>query len=567
MRVVLNISIMLIVAITVSIIGYPMAYTAVHGLDQRAWPGLPGTPWHWFKSLLGLLDNPGSLVTLVGDTYYEMLRGRSPNLAGRGPWAVVLPCIAGLALWCVLYRTRRFVPARHFSRRFGDARFASPADLARMRTGLELGVDPDTGRAVRVRVEGNLVTIAPPRSGKTTGLILPNLLFPDSTAWAGPVVVIDPKGEVVRAVRRRREALGQTVRVLDPFGIAGPGATNRWDPLEGLRPQDVAELLGVGTALMPAAGSNNDNGAFFRERAAVLIASALQVVLRRQGSLAEVATLVRNGDALTEALQGSSGELAKDALNILTVLAEKTRGDVLNTAAGAFSWLLDDRLQQAVTDPTFALTDLREGDTDLFVVFPADEDRRKVIAPYARWLLSSLFSTFRQRRPRERLVILVDEAFVLGRFEALVSGAGELPGYGVSLWSFWTSEHQIVENFGEAGKGIMMDTAEAVLLFSLSGAQGAERERWSTTLGTFTGIQETTSVDPVSGRESVSRTAVAEALVPASELARLTQHHTLVSLTSRAYTTDPLKLKKVFAHEDPRFAGLFDAVPPTGPLA
>ena len=567
MRIVLNILILLIVAITVLIIGYPMAYTAVHGLDQRAWPSLLGTPWDWFNSLLGMLDNLGSLVTLVGDTYYEMLRGRSPNLAGRGPWAVVLPCIAGLALWSVLYRTRRFVPARHFSRRFGDAHFASPADLGRMRTGLELGVDPDTGRAVRVRVEGNLVTIAPPRSGKTSGLILPNLLFPDSTAWAGPVVVIDPKGEVVRAVRRRRQALGQTVRVLDPLGIAGVDNTDRWNPLEGLRPQDVIELQAVGKALIPASDSSNDNGAFFRERAAVLIASALQVVLRRQGSLADVATLVRNGNALTEALQGSPGELAKDALNILTVLAEKTRGDVLNTAAGAFSWLLDDRLQDAVTDPTFALTDLREGDTDLFVVLPADEDRRKVIAPYARWLLSNIFSTFRQKRPRERLVILVDEAFVLGRFESLVSGAGELPGYGVSLWSFWTSEHQIVENFGEAGKGIMMDTAEAVLLFSLSGAQGAERERWSTTLGTFTGIQETTSVDPVSGRESVSRTAVAEALVPASELARLTQHHTLVSLTSRAYTTDPLKLKKVFAHEDPRFTGLFDAVPPTGPLA
>jgi hypothetical protein len=31
-------------------------------------------------------------------------------------------------------------------------------------------------------------------------LILPNLAFPEPGAWAGPAVVIDPKGDVVRAV-------------------------------------------------------------------------------------------------------------------------------------------------------------------------------------------------------------------------------------------------------------------------------------------------------------------------------------------------------------------------------
>ena len=566
MRVLFNTSVILIVSIAVLFVGYPAVYTSVHGLDPLAWPAIPGTPHEWRADLTGSGDL-GSLLTFLGSTYYEILRGRSPNLAGKGELAVPLLCVGGLALTYFLIRTKHFVPARHFSRSFGEARFASPRDLARMRNGLELGVDPATGRAVRVRVEGNLVTIAPPRTGKTSGLILPNLLFPEPDAWAGPVVVIDPKGEVVRAVRRRREQLGQTVRMRDPLGITGLDAADRWNPLEGLRPEDVIELQAVGKALIPAAEASNDSGAFFRERAGVIIAAALQAVVRRGGSLTEAAALARNADALTAALKGSAGALAADALNILTGLADETRGDVLNTAAGAFSWLLDERLQAAVTDATFSLSDLREGDTDLYVVLPADDDRRKVIAPYVRWLLSALFGTFRQRRPRERLVVLVDEAFVLGRFDALVSGAGELPGYGVSLWTFWTSEHQIVENFGETGKGIMIDTAEALLLFNLSGAQGAERERWSTALGTFTGIQETTSVDPVSGRETITRTAVAEALVPASDLARLTQTHTLVFLNSRAYTTDPLKLKKIFAHEDPRFAGLFDRVTPTGPLS
>ncbi len=63
------------------------------------------------------------------------------------------------------------------------------------------------------------------------------------------------------------------------------------------------------------------------------------------------------------------------------------------------------------------------------------------------------------------------------------------------------------------------------MLFNLSSAQGEERERWSKALGTFTGVQTTETVDPATGKVSRSSTAVADALVPASDLAALTQRH------------------------------------------
>ena len=54
-----------------------------------------------------------------------------------------------------------------------------------------------------------LVTIAPPRKGKTSGLLIPNLAFPEPQGWGGPAVVFDPKGEVYRSVAARRRALGR----------------------------------------------------------------------------------------------------------------------------------------------------------------------------------------------------------------------------------------------------------------------------------------------------------------------------------------------------------------------
>ncbi|MCB4806473.1 type IV secretory system conjugative DNA transfer family protein [Methylobacterium brachiatum] len=549
----------LVMGLATFLLGYPAAFLASHGLDTRAWPASLGTPFAWFTPEGSGAGAWLALVVRMGQTYLKMVLGRSETLPGGGREAFGIVWGTAIALGMLILMGGRLVPLRHRLRRFGDADFASPRALARMRKGIELGLDPKTNRAVRVQVEGNLLTIAPPRSGKTSGLILPNLAFPEPGAWAGPAVVIDPKGDVVRAVRRRRESMGQRVCVLDPLNLAG--GTDRWDPLLGLDPEDVLELQSMARALLPEAGQTSEAGAFFRDRAGVLIVAALQCVIRAGQGAPEAAALVRDPTALRAALEGYDDAVAQDARGILDSDDEKSRASILTTAAQGFSWMLDTRMQQVVTGHSFSLDALCTGDTDLYIVLPAD-DRRKELSAYVRWLLAALFSTVRRTPVAERLLVIIDEAYVLGRFDAILRGAGELPGYGVSLWTFWQSEAQITDTYGEAGAAILRDTAEALMLFNLSGAQGAERERWSSALGTFTGVQETVSRDPTTGRETKSVAPGPEALVPASELARLTQRHTLVFLNSAAYTTDPLKLRKTLAHRDARFAGLLNPVAP-----
>src|SRR5438309_6506 len=60
--------------------------------------------------------------------------------------------------------------------------------------------------------DAHLITVAPTRSGKGRGVIVPNLLH-----YAGPAVVLDPKGENYQVTARRRREMGQTVVKLDPF--------------------------------------------------------------------------------------------------------------------------------------------------------------------------------------------------------------------------------------------------------------------------------------------------------------------------------------------------------------
>ena len=73
--------------------------------------------------------------------------------------------------------------------------------------------------------------MAPTRTGKGVGTIIPNLLTADRS-----VICIDPKGENARIAGRARQLFGP-VHVLDPFGVSGqPSAA--FNPLDQLDPKN-----------------------------------------------------------------------------------------------------------------------------------------------------------------------------------------------------------------------------------------------------------------------------------------------------------------------------------------
>lgn len=78
----------------------------------------------------------------------------------------------------------------------------------------------------------HLLTVAGSRSGKSVGLIS-NLML-----YKGSILATDPKGELASLTAKRREGMGQRIRVLDPFGISGP-STEKWrasyNPLDVLK--------------------------------------------------------------------------------------------------------------------------------------------------------------------------------------------------------------------------------------------------------------------------------------------------------------------------------------------
>lgn len=532
--------------------GFPAAEFAVHGFVVSLWPEDVVRPSGWF---LAWLDTAG-IKPLT--TYAHMLFGSSNALGPYGRTAFV--CIfAGPALGTLIAVWPRSGPRRDPNNTLGDARWATRRERRRMQTGLEFGLDPDSGRAIRFGIESHVVSLAPPRTGKTSGLVVPNLLAPGSRSWCGPCVVFDPKAEVYHAVASRRRALGRRVVCFDPLAIAG--GQDFWNPMQTVDPENVLYLQRIARALLPEASGE---AVYFQNRAVTAMVGAfLAAHAIGQTTPAGVAKLLANIEQFSDALAPLQG-VAVDNAKAVIAMKEKGRDSIISTAAQAFDWVADPRLQLATSSNTFELSDLCGGDTDLFIPLPAED--LNTLAPLLRWLLCDLFAIVRRRRPIERLICFIDEAATVfgGRFREFVLAAGELPGANVSFWTFWQARSQIFDTFGKNGTQTLLNTAEFVTFSDLPLVDADERELLSRAIGNYTVLEEVTTFENKGVKRSVSLRPTALRLMTAEAIAAMPSSNLIVLPNSKRYARRPLQIRKT-VHDDPRLRGLNEDAASAGP--
>lgn len=526
---------------------YPLATVLTHGYDFRLWPDTVLTPDVWFTRVI---DSWGYVIVVV---YSQMFGFSSPAFSHGGGWEA-LGIFASVIIFIYFSLTSSALTARRDPRgTLGDARFATRRERKHMRIGLELGLDQDTGRPIRVAVRSNLVSIAPPGAGKTSGLVAPNLAAPEPEAWFGPAIVIDPKGETYRATADRRRALGRKVRCLDPFGLVE--GTDTFNPLQGLDPANITYMQRVAYSLLPPFVSGES--VYFQTRAADAIVAAI-LAAHGCGTLEPLAVsrLLSNKDVFRDALEGLTSEPA-NKMRALFAADPRTCDPILSTAMQAFQWVDDPRMQRLTARSSFELTDLCEGNADLFLTLPTAD--LTILAPFIRWMLVEIFTTIRRNHPKERLIIFIDEAFALGKFREILIASSELPGANASLWTFWQDRSQIIATYGEPGAKILMNTAEITTVSDPAMVDPKEREYWSETIGDYTLLEESRTTEAAThgkpARTTVSVAPQKVRLMPSEGLGRLESASLLVFPNSQDYAKRPLILTKT-RHDDPRLRGL-----------
>ncbi len=327
-----------------------------------------------------------------------------------------------------------------------------------------------TKQPVGVATEKHMVTIAGTGAGKSTGALIPNLCLHE-----GPLLCIDPKGELARITAGRRRRMGQKTWVLDPFNVSGvgSGSYNPFDEIAGLAEKSEDGRVESFAARLAEAlvKPMSDTDSYWDKAAKTLLTGLILYVAGHEPperrNLMRVRELIAEGDV--EGLKKWGDVAAKDdekmtAFDALLLNMKLTRkglyGESIARAAASIDMMGEGQLGSVVTTlqehtgfidnplmqkilrtgegKPLVLEDLIAGETSIYVCLPANA----VVGPEGRWLrmfvllfINIVMGNDPAKAPNPPVLLAIDEFPNLGRLDGIELVAPMMRSYGVRFWA------------------------------------------------------------------------------------------------------------------------------------
>jgi type IV secretion system protein VirD4 len=455
----LGMALLLISAVATQYVAARLAFHPALGapLFGRVYP-----PWAWFQWQA---------------LYYEHARATF-NAVYVGFLAAVALAFLGYVL-AVGFLTRS---ARRHEGVHGTAHWASREEI------MASGLMPKPGKAgAGVYVGGwtdekgvlhylrhdgpeHVVGIAPTRSGKGLGLVVPTLL-----SWPHSCVVNDQKEELWHLTAGWRAQQVGPVYLFNPAAAEGGIAIN---PLNEIRLGTIAEvgdIQNLVTILVDPDGKGLvDHWA--KTAHAFLTGAILQVQYQaraegRTAALPDIARALsdpsRSVDALyAEMLENPWGPdggvhptiaaAARDMLN----RPDEERGSVLSTAMSFLSLYRDPLIARNVSRSDLKLHDLMNGEQPVTLYLVAREEDKDRLKPLMRLLINQLVRVllrpklqFSEGLPlpphRHRLLLMLDEFPSYGRLDVFQEALSYIAGYGIKAYLIMQDIAQLWAAYGQ----------------------------------------------------------------------------------------------------------------------
>ena len=445
----------------------------------------------------------------------------------------------------------------------GTARFATDRETAALSgktgEGLLIGRHFKTGKLLRYDGPSHLLTMAPTRTGKGVGTIVPNLLTANRS-----VICIDPKGENAMIAGRARQAFGQ-VHILDPFDVTNsPGAA--YNPLDRLDPDslDVAEDASTLADALVYDEPGMSSEAHWNEEAKALIGGLLLHIAahepperRTLSTLREALTLPpETFTALLAAMQAApeAGGLIARAANRHLSKSDREGAGVLSAAQRHTHFLDSPRMTRVLARSDFTFADLKRQVATVFLVLPPDR-----LSTYSRWLRllvsQSLTDMARTPAPADHPVLyLLDEFAALGHLAPVERAMGLMAGYGVQLWPILQDVHQLRATYGQRA-GTFLSNAAVLQVFGVNDHESARLI--SDLLGQETVVFNTMgrALDSEQTGIPFGEQHTARALLTPDEVRNMSDDLQLLFLAGQR----PVVASKLRYYADREFKGQFDS--------
>jgi type IV secretion system protein VirD4 len=254
------------------------------------------------------------------------------------------------------------------------------------------------------REEGVLV-LGPPRSGKTSSVVVPNVL-----AACGPVVSASTKRDVLDATWRARARVGRCMvfdpggEVVPPVGVEAIG----WSPLTSSRTFDGAVLL-VEAMVGAARADTGGESRHWSERAAALLGPLFHAAALEGIPLRQVVSWVdrREESPAVRILAHRDCELAGDVLAGIVRTEEREQSGIWSTASSVLSaYRTEAALASTERAPFDAGAFVSSGGT-LFVC--ATGRRQGHAAPLVAGLIDDIRAAAYAGRPSVPVLLALDE--------------------------------------------------------------------------------------------------------------------------------------------------------------
>jgi type IV secretion system protein VirD4 len=318
----------------------------------------------------------------------------------------------------------------------------------------------------------HITTIAKSGSGKGRSSCIPNLL-----TYEGSCVVLDVKAELYYTVGRARRELGQQVRVLDPFHWATktPDRLNIFDlfSLSGLNDADV-EAQNIAQMLSHQAITSEP---FWDVSATALVSGIVRYTQAIKEptakNLSSVIQLLMSEDVvygLAVALDTGGAKIPETARRELAAflqLPDSTRGGVLATASSYLKAFNSEQILHSFSDSTFSLEEFIKDEErmTIFIIIPPAYilSHFSLVKLWFYVLLKSLMN--RREIPELQTIFFLDEVSQFGHFSILENIMTIGRGYGITVWLFLQSLHQLQKNYDTSWR-TMLGNCEVLQLFA-----------------------------------------------------------------------------------------------------
>lgn len=295
--------------------------------------------------------------------------------------------------------------------------------------------------------EGHLLTVAPTRSGKSTSVIVPNLL-----RYQGSCVVLDLKGELYETTSAwRGKHVGPVYRI-SPFD----SWTDGFNPLATI--DSPSDARGLADLMIPTDPKSSD---FFKKDAVAFLTAVLLFARyepsERRRTMAEVRRLTTLPmDQFIKLIEGMMRSTVPAVRNAANVVHSKSRDrglaslrETLNADLALFD---DPGIIAATNGRDVDFKALKDQHATVYVTVPFE--KIDAYAPFVKLVLTCALDAMVQNRtkPDTPVLFVLDEFLPLGPFEKFQTAIMTHAGAGVRLWFFLQNLAKLEQHYPTSWK-------------------------------------------------------------------------------------------------------------------